>query len=148
MDIWMTGSAPVHSKTTSKPKGASNSDRAACAFSLARRSCSSLVLALSVGERQYVCDANPWAFAKSSRVWLMSIATTRAAPSDFATAQARRPIAPTPKTRIFWPGVTLARREAWMRTERGSARAAWSKLQLSGRLEGSVRKCCNIQENE
>ena len=32
----------------------------------------------------------------------MSIATTRFAPRCFASAHARRPIAPTPKTRIFW----------------------------------------------
>ena len=131
----MTGSAPVHSKTTSKPAGASNSARAACALSRAQRSWSSVVLALSGEGRQNVCDANPFAFAKSNRVWLMSIATTRAAPRDFEMAQARRPIAPTPKTRTFWPGERLARRDAWIRTERGSARAAWSNVQFSGRLQ-------------
>ena len=43
-----------------------------------------------------------------------------------ARAQARRPIAPQPKTQTVWPAERSARREAWRRTERVSARAATS----------------------
>ena len=86
---------------------------------------------------------------------MMSIAHIRVAPDAFARAQARRPIAPTPKTRTEegWVGVNgddevvvgavgeavgteeergvvggrrPTRRAAWMRTERGSAREACS----------------------
>ena len=41
MLIWMALSAPVHSKTTSKPSLASNAARAIVAASLALRTCSS-----------------------------------------------------------------------------------------------------------
>jgi len=58
----------------------------------------------------------------------------RDAPSDLATAQARRPMVPTPKTRTVWPAVMFARRVAWMRTDRGSASAACSNVQEAGRL--------------
>jgi hypothetical protein len=54
------------------------------------------------GGRQNTSSAKPFRFANSRRAGLMSIATTRFAPWCFASAHARRPIAPTPKTRIFW----------------------------------------------
>lgn len=94
-----------------------------------------LVLDLSDIGKQYVASANPSRRAKSSRCWLMSSATMRFAPLERASAQARRPMAPTPKTRTVWFSWRFARREAWMRTERGSASAAWSKVTLSGMLE-------------
>lgn len=51
-------------------------------------------------------------------------------------------MAPTPKTRTVERDeeVRLARREAWRRTERGSASAACSKEQLSGNLR-KRRQC-------
>ena len=124
IDICTQASAPVHSKTTSKPSGSPNCFKADWMHSRVRLSCSSVVLALYGGGAVKVWEAKPLAFAKSSRDGLMSMATTRAAPRDFARAQARSPMVPTPKTRTVCPLARSARFDAWRRTERGSASAA------------------------
>jgi hypothetical protein len=134
----MQESAPEHSKTISNPSGTSKCFKAISILILARRNCSSFVFALSTLGGQYVSFAKPLAFTKSKRSWLMSIATMSEAPRDLASAQARIPIAPTPRTRMVWPGETFARRDAWMSTESGSASAACSKEQLSGRLKSDA----------
>lgn len=148
MDIWIHGSAPVHSKTTSKPSSSPNCDIAEEMFSFARLSCSSVVLALSADGRQWTSSAKPLVLAKLRRPWLMSMATTFDAPDAFASEQARRPIAPTPNTRTVCPDCRLARREACSRTDNGSARAAWSNEQLSGSLgmEVSERKRSRLED--
>lgn len=131
----MADSAPVHSKTTSKPSGAEKADRKERVVSRAFLSCSSARAAGVVGcglvedddwegdeqqplvgnwecddddgvGRQKTSSANPFFFANSSLEGLMSIATTRDAPVCFASAQARRPMAPTPKTRTDWLGAS------------------------------------------
>ena len=152
-------SEPVHSRMVSKPSGAAKEVRMDVDVREARRRASSadeegvgfVEEEGGTGQhpspcgwccdepgmgRQKTSSANPLVLANSRRWGLMSTATTREAPLCFASAQARRPIAPTPNTRTDWPWVRRHRREAWMRTERGSASAACSNVQVSGRLLG------------
>lgn len=121
----------------SKPSSLPKADKAMEAFSFALRSCSSAVLGLSVGGKQKTCWAKPFLLTKSRRDSLISIAAMREAPRPFARQHARAPIAPVPRTRTEWPLVRPARREAWTRTERGSARAAFSYEQLAGKLRNT-----------
>lgn len=130
----MHGSAPVHSKITSNPSSSPNAFNTVADVSFARRNDSSGDLARGPAGRQKTSSAKPCDLAKSRRAWLMSMATTRDAPVALATAQARRPIAPAPQTRTRCPALHWARREAWMRTDRGSASAARSKEQSFGSL--------------
>lgn len=118
----------------SNPSSFPRADKAMEAFSFALWSCSSGVLGLSAGGKQKTCWAKPFLLTKSRRDSLMSIAAMREAPRLFARPHARIPIAPAPRTRTEWPLVRPARREAWTRTERGSARAAFSYEQLAGKL--------------
>lgn len=161
----MHGSAPVHSKTMSKPSGSDSSFKKVCTVDLAFWTISSRAALIggtlpltpeapgavgSRGGRQYVLSAQPHSRANSSRFESMSMAQTLRAPKAFASAQARRPIVPTPKTRTALPlakggcdadgealvccGHRPTRDPAWRRTDSGSARDANVRGNESGIL--------------
>ena len=132
-------STPVHSKTASKP---SSSPSTLCTASLCCRPAHP-DLATSMASkpdtrgplgRAYVPLAQPIWAAKSSLACSMSTATTDVKPLARAREHARRPTAPAPRISTREPGCRCARRKAWRTTERGSARAATSRVTVSGSL--------------
>ena len=138
----------MHSNTTLKPSGAEKRESTVLARSLACFSCSSCVACGCECEwaegglgRQNTSSAKPLSLAKAKRAGLMSTATTRHAPVCLASAQANRPIVPTPNTKTDWPASSLQRRDAWITTESGSAREASSNEQLSGNLYCFILSC-------
>ena len=82
--------------------------------------------------------------AEVAAVWLGWYRLRKLLKRRYVWRDTRRPIAPTPYTRIVWEGARPHRREAWMTAGRGSAREAWSKVRESGRLMGLPSRKGNI----
>lgn len=137
MPDWTQVGTPVHSKTTStSPIGEPESSltlASPSAVSRAMARFSSVSLPRLGGTTKPWC-AKPFFTAKSTLPASMSAIRTVFAPFVFATAAARRPTAPAPKTRAVWPGFIRLRRYAWIATPRGSRRAPSSMLIPSGSL--------------
>jgi len=125
--ICIQGSTPVHSKTTSKPSGSPNCANAGAMESLARltEDCFSSCSVAGGGEgagrcRHQMSSTHPFSFANSSRFWSISTAHTFRAPRCFASAQAKMPIVPTPKTRTLFSAFGLETIEASLSVMQGA----------------------------